>query len=104
MAERDRQHSSLRTYEGDLHTMEKKENTLSNQIRDKDMMEERIVVMTNEINALSAKSKVSNLFPVIEDMSRVDRGDVARNWMPSWQRRKRLSSAWNRNTNRHRPS
>ena len=59
MSERDRQHSALRTYEGDLHSMEKKENTLSNQIRDKDMMEERIVVMTNEITALNAKLKVS---------------------------------------------
>lgn len=58
MTERDRQNSSLRTYEGDLHSMEKKENTLSNQIRDKDMMEERIVVMTNEISALSARLKV----------------------------------------------
>ncbi|KAG8214897.1 hypothetical protein J3R82DRAFT_10069 [Butyriboletus roseoflavus] len=57
MTERDRQNSSLRTYEGDLHTMEKKENTLSNQIRDKDIMEARIVVMTNEISALATRSK-----------------------------------------------
>ncbi|KAG9308463.1 P-loop containing nucleoside triphosphate hydrolase protein [Chiua virens] len=57
MTDRDRQNSSLRTYEGDLHAMEKKENTLSNQIRDKDIMEERIVVMTNEIGALSVKLK-----------------------------------------------
>jgi hypothetical protein len=58
MTERDRQNSSLRTYEGDLHSMERKENTLSNQIRDKDVMEERIVVMTNDISALSARLKV----------------------------------------------
>ncbi|KAI9566180.1 P-loop containing nucleoside triphosphate hydrolase protein [Boletus coccyginus] len=57
MTERDRQNSSLRTYEGDLHSMEKKENVLSNQIRDKDITEERIVVMTNEISALSARLK-----------------------------------------------
>ncbi|KAH0832358.1 P-loop containing nucleoside triphosphate hydrolase protein [Lanmaoa asiatica] len=57
MIERDRQNSSLRTYEGDLHAMEKKENTLSNQIRDKDIMEARIVVMTNEISALGARFK-----------------------------------------------
>lgn len=58
MTERDRQHSSLRTYESDLHAMEKKENTLSNQIRDKDIMEERIGAMSKEVNALSARSKV----------------------------------------------
>ncbi|KAF8552026.1 hypothetical protein OG21DRAFT_1486552 [Imleria badia] len=57
MTERDRQNSSLRTYEGDLHAMEKKENTLSNQIRDKEIMEERIIAMTTEISALSAKLK-----------------------------------------------
>ncbi|KAG6379376.1 P-loop containing nucleoside triphosphate hydrolase protein [Boletus reticuloceps] len=57
MAERERQYSSLRTYEGDLHSMEKKENTLANQIRDKDAMEERIVVMTSEISALNARLK-----------------------------------------------
>ena len=38
--------------------MEKKENTLSNQIRDKDIMEERIGAMSKEVNALSARSKV----------------------------------------------
>lgn len=59
MTDRDRQNSSLRTYEGDLHAMEKKENTLSNQIRDKDSMEARIVTMTNEISALNARLKVS---------------------------------------------
>ncbi|KAF9219190.1 hypothetical protein BS17DRAFT_718386 [Gyrodon lividus] len=57
MTERDRQNSSLRTYESDLHAMEKKENTLSNQIRDKELTEERIVTMTNEITALNAKLK-----------------------------------------------
>ena len=65
MTERDRQNSSLRTHEGDLHSMEKKENTLSNQIRDKDIMEERIVVMTNEISALSARLKVSFHLPCV---------------------------------------
>lgn len=40
--------------------MEKKENTLSNQIRDRDMMEARIVAMTNEISALGARLKVSS--------------------------------------------
>ncbi|KAH7885017.1 ALG6, ALG8 glycosyltransferase family-domain-containing protein [Phlebopus sp. FC_14] len=58
MTERDRQNSSLRTYESDLHAMEKEENNLSNQIRDKDLMEERIVTMTNEITALNVKLKV----------------------------------------------
>lgn len=62
MTERDRQNSSLRTFEGDLHAMEKKENSLSNQIRDKDTMEDRIVVMTNEISLLNAKLKVSSFF------------------------------------------
>lgn len=65
MTERDRQNSSLRTYEGDLHAMEKKENALSNQIRDKDNMEARIVVMTNEISALVTRSKVSSSLPMI---------------------------------------
>jgi predicted DNA-binding protein YlxM (UPF0122 family) len=58
MTERDRQNSSLRTYESDLHAMEKKENTLSNQIRDKDDMEERIITMANEVTALNSKLKV----------------------------------------------
>ncbi|KAF8836218.1 hypothetical protein BDN67DRAFT_974411 [Paxillus ammoniavirescens] len=57
MTERDRQNSSLRTYESDLHAMEKKENTLSNQIRDKDVMEERIITMANEVTALNSKLK-----------------------------------------------
>lgn len=61
MAERDRQNSALRTYEGDLHAMEKKENTLSNQIRDKNITEQGIVVMTNEISALNVKLKVWGL-------------------------------------------
>lgn len=60
MTDRDRQNSSLRTYEGDLHAMERKENTLSNQIRDKDIMEARIVAMTNEISALNTRLKVSS--------------------------------------------
>ncbi|KAL4080977.1 P-loop containing nucleoside triphosphate hydrolase protein [Scleroderma citrinum] len=57
MTERDRLNSSLRTYESELHAMEKKENALSNQIRDKDLMEERINTMTSEIAALNAKLK-----------------------------------------------
>ncbi|KAG1739598.1 hypothetical protein EDB19DRAFT_1828817 [Suillus lakei] len=57
MTERDHQNQLLRTNENDLHAMEKKENTLSNQIRDKDIMEERIVTMTNEIAALHSKLK-----------------------------------------------
>ncbi|KAG2126539.1 P-loop containing nucleoside triphosphate hydrolase protein [Suillus clintonianus] len=57
MTERDRQNQLLRTNESDLHAMEKKENSLSNQIRDKDNMEERIVAMTNEIAALHSKLK-----------------------------------------------
>ncbi|KAG0697633.1 P-loop containing nucleoside triphosphate hydrolase protein [Suillus ampliporus] len=57
MAERDRQNQLLRTNESDLHAMEKKENSLSNQIRDKDIMEERIVTVTNEIAALHSKLK-----------------------------------------------
>lgn len=57
MTERDHQNQLLRTNENDLHAMEKKENTLSNQIRDKDIMEERIVTMTNEIAALQSKLK-----------------------------------------------
>jgi len=59
MTERDRLNSSLRTYEGELHAMEKKENTLENQIRDKNLTEERIDTMTSEITTLSAKLKVS---------------------------------------------
>lgn len=59
MTERDRLNSSLRTYEGELHAMEKKENTLSNQIRDKELTEERINTMTSEITTLNAKLKVS---------------------------------------------
>ncbi|KAI6005382.1 P-loop containing nucleoside triphosphate hydrolase protein [Pisolithus marmoratus] len=55
MTERDRLNSSLRTCESELHAMEKKENTLSNQIREKDLMEERIDVMTKEITSLNAK-------------------------------------------------
>lgn len=70
MTERDRQNSSLRTHEGDLHAMEKKENALSNQIRDKDNMEERIVVMTNEISSLSAKLKVPSFLS--SDVSQAD--------------------------------
>jgi DNA repair protein RAD50 len=58
MTERDHQNQLLRANENDLHAMEKKENTLSNQIRDKDIMEERIVTMTNEIAALQSKLKV----------------------------------------------
>jgi hypothetical protein len=58
MTERDHQNQLLRTNENDLHAMEKKENTLSNQIRDKDIMEERIATMTNEIGALQSKLKV----------------------------------------------
>lgn len=58
MTERDRLNSSLRTYESELHTMEKKENVLSNQIRDKDLTEERINTMTKEIATLGAKLKV----------------------------------------------
>ncbi|KAG2030192.1 P-loop containing nucleoside triphosphate hydrolase protein [Suillus americanus] len=57
MTERDHQNQLLRTNENDLHAMEKKENTLSNQIRDKDTMEERIVAMTNEIATLHSKLK-----------------------------------------------
>jgi DNA repair protein RAD50 len=57
MTERDHQNQLLRTNENDLHAMEKKENTLSNQIRDKDIMEERIVTMTNEIATLHSKLK-----------------------------------------------
>lgn len=57
MTERDHQNQLLRTNENDLHAMEKKENTLSNQIRDKDIMEERIVTMTNEIATLHTKLK-----------------------------------------------
>lgn len=60
MAERDRQNQLLRTNESDLHAMEKKENSLSNQIRDKDNMEERIVSMTNEITAFNSQLKVSS--------------------------------------------
>ncbi|KAG1761056.1 hypothetical protein EDD22DRAFT_35947 [Suillus occidentalis] len=58
MTERDHQNQLLRTNENDLHAMEKKENTLCNQIRDKDIMEERIATMTNEIAALQSKLKV----------------------------------------------
>lgn len=57
MTERDHQNQLLRTNENDLHAMEKQENTLSNQIRDKDIMEERIVTMTNEIATLHSKLK-----------------------------------------------
>ncbi|KAG1899589.1 uncharacterized protein F5891DRAFT_1189393 [Suillus fuscotomentosus] len=57
MTERDHQNQLLRTNENDLHSMEKKENILSNQIRDKDIMEERIVTMTNEIATLHTKLK-----------------------------------------------
>lgn len=57
MTERDHQNQLLRTNENDLHAMEKKESTLSNQIRDKDIMEERIVTMTNEIATLHSKLK-----------------------------------------------
>jgi DNA repair protein RAD50 len=63
MAERDRQNQLLRTNESDLHAMEKKENSLSNQIRDKDNMEERIVTMTNEITAFNSQLKVSSRAP-----------------------------------------
>ncbi|KAG2155166.1 P-loop containing nucleoside triphosphate hydrolase protein [Suillus bovinus] len=55
MTQRDHENQLLRTNENDLHAMEKKENTLSNQIRDKDMMEERIVTMNNEIATLRTK-------------------------------------------------
>ncbi|KAG0695286.1 hypothetical protein DFH29DRAFT_1005625 [Suillus ampliporus] len=59
MADRDRQNQLLRTNGSDLHAMENKENSLPNQIRDKDIMEERIVTMTNEIAALHSKLKLS---------------------------------------------
>lgn len=59
MAERDRLNLSLRTHENDLHAMEKQETALSNQMRDKDITEERISTMTKEITILSAKLKVS---------------------------------------------
>lgn len=61
MTERDHQNQLLRTNENDLHAMEKKENTLSNQIRDKDIIEERIATMTNEIVALQSKLKELDL-------------------------------------------
>lgn len=57
MTERDRLNSSLRTCEGELHIMEKKENTLSNQIREKDLTEERVDVMRKEIMNLNARVK-----------------------------------------------
>lgn len=103
MTERDRQNSSLRTYEGDLHSMERKENTLSNQIRDKDAMEERIVVMTNDISALSARLKVFHFtsHPLFVTGSTPR---FPRNWTGSLPRRKLLFNVWNRSTNRSRPS
>ncbi|EGN97896.1 hypothetical protein SERLA73DRAFT_182676 [Serpula lacrymans var. lacrymans S7.3] len=57
MTERDRQNNSLRTFEGDLHSMEMREMTLKNQIRDKDTLEERIASMKEEIITLNARSK-----------------------------------------------
>ncbi|OJA09417.1 hypothetical protein AZE42_03080 [Rhizopogon vesiculosus] len=57
MTERDRQNQLLRTNESDLHAMEKTENSLSNQIRDKDNMEERIATMTNEIATFNSQLK-----------------------------------------------
>ncbi|OAX38147.1 hypothetical protein K503DRAFT_770797 [Rhizopogon vinicolor AM-OR11-026] len=57
MTERDRQNQLLRTNESDLHAMEKMENSLSNQIRDKDNMEERIATMTNEITTFNSQLK-----------------------------------------------
>jgi len=59
MTERDRQNQLLRSNESDLHSMEKKENSLSNQTRDKDTMEQRIVTMTDEITAFNSQLKVS---------------------------------------------
>ncbi|KAI6096209.1 hypothetical protein EV401DRAFT_1143963 [Pisolithus croceorrhizus] len=55
MTERDRLNSSSRTCESELHAMEKKENTLSNQIREKDLMEERVDTMAKEITNLNAR-------------------------------------------------
>ncbi|KIJ61132.1 hypothetical protein HYDPIDRAFT_116426 [Hydnomerulius pinastri MD-312] len=48
MTESDRQNSSLRAGESALDAIEKQENPVSNQIRDEDLMEERIVTTTNE--------------------------------------------------------
>lgn len=58
MSERDRQSNAIRTYEGDLHAMQLRESTLTNQIRDKTALEERVETMQKEITAFTARTKV----------------------------------------------
>lgn len=89
MTERERQNSSLRTYESDLHAMEKNENSLSNQIRDKDLMEERIKTMTTDIAALNAKLKVRTPTNGFRDRPYIHTLEH-RNWTPKSRKHKHL--------------
>lgn len=56
--ERERQNASLRTIETSLHGMELSERDLTNEIREKEALEERIEVMQKEIVNFTNKIKV----------------------------------------------
>jgi DNA repair protein RAD50 len=59
LSERERQINALRSFEADLHRLEVRETSLANQMREKEMLEERIETMKREITTISAEIKVT---------------------------------------------
>lgn len=62
MADRERQLTSLRMHENDLHALQLNLSEVKSQLRDKSALEKRIGEMKQEVTDVSAHLKVSRQF------------------------------------------
>jgi hypothetical protein len=83
--ERERQNTAIRTFENDLNEMKIRENNLTNEIRDKTSLEERIETLKKEIVSLTATSKARLFFPVINVRYLIAKHRI---WIPKFPKRK----------------